>query len=89
MIRHCSVSFREKKAYRQDSILFISNHRQKTLKMNCDTTALLSIQYNTIQYNKNLFKHGKIVQYKKTTKTDLQDCRVGVTIDIDKDNNHL
>ena len=43
---------------------------------------------NTIQYNKNLFKYGKIVQYKKT-KTDLQDCRVGVTVDIDKDNNHL
>ena len=47
------------------------------------------VQYNAIQYNKNLFKHGKIVQYKKTTKTDLQDCRVGVTIDMDKDNNHL
>ena len=45
-------------------------------------------QCNAIQYNTNLFKHGKIVKYKKT-KTDLQDCRVGVTIDIDKDNNHL
>ena len=44
--------------------------------------------YDKIQYNKNSFQHGKIVQYKKT-KTDLQDCRVGVTIGIDKDNNHL
>ena len=25
----------------------------------------------------------------KKIKTDLQDCRVGVTIDTDKDNNHL
>ena len=41
-----------------------------------------------MQYNKNSLQHGKIVQY-KTTKTDLQDCRVEVTIDIDEDNNHL
>ena len=48
-----------------------------------------TIQYTIIQYNKNLFKHGKIIQYTKKTKTDLQDCRVGVTIDIDNNNNHL
>ena len=47
------------------------------------TVALKYLQYNTIQYNKNLSKHGT----QKKTKTDSQDCRVGVTIDIDKDNN--
>ena len=46
-----------------------------------------------IQYNKNLFIHGRIIQYynffKKKIITDLHNCRVGVIIVIDKHNNRL
>ena len=48
-------------------------------------------EMNTVQYNtiKIYFNTVKSFSTQKKTKTDLQDCRVGVTIDIDKDNNHL
>ena len=46
-----------------------------------------TIQYNTIKNYLNTVKSFSIK--KKQTKTDLQDCRVGVTIDIDNNNNHL
>ena len=47
------------------------------------------IQYNTIQYNtiKIYLNTVKSFSTQKKTKTDLQDCRVGV--DIDKHNHHL
>ena len=41
----------------------------------------------TIQ--QNLFKHSIKSSVQKKTKTDLQDCRVGVLIDMDEHNDHL
>ena len=42
----------------------------------------------TIQYNKIYLNTVKSSVQKKT-KTDLQECRVGVLIDMDKHNDHL
>ena len=42
-----------------------------------------TIQYNTIQYNTIKIYLNTVKSFStKKTKTDLQDCRVGVTIDI-------
>ena len=82
------MSFNDTCGRRRYNTIQYNTIQYNTIQYN--TIQYNTIQYNTIQYNTIKIYLNTVKSFnKKKTKTDLQDCRVGVTIDIDKDNNHL